>query len=162
MNAKKTYAVFGLGRYGTAVARELVDNGMLSSEAREYAEAITNILMGKSKSDSDYDMVFSNEIATKVMDKLTDENSIVNRRSEMILSLGKGTESKESAPAEESPKAAESKASETPSQMPVIAPKTVEEKNDEIAIFFHFHTFEDVYYNLLDIHRRDSVCSLFA
>ena len=28
MNAKKTYAVFGLGRYGTAVARELVENGM--------------------------------------------------------------------------------------------------------------------------------------
>ena len=28
MNAKKTYAVFGLGRYGMAVARELVDNGM--------------------------------------------------------------------------------------------------------------------------------------
>lgn len=27
MNIKKTYAVFGLGRYGTAVARELVDNG---------------------------------------------------------------------------------------------------------------------------------------
>lgn len=25
---KKTYAVFGLGRYGTAVARELIDNGM--------------------------------------------------------------------------------------------------------------------------------------
>ena len=25
---KKTYAVFGLGRYGTAVAKELVDNGM--------------------------------------------------------------------------------------------------------------------------------------
>ena len=25
---KKSYAVFGLGRYGTAVARELVDNGM--------------------------------------------------------------------------------------------------------------------------------------
>ena len=24
---KKTYAVFGLGRYGIAVARELVDNG---------------------------------------------------------------------------------------------------------------------------------------
>jgi len=23
----KTYAVFGLGRYGTAVAKELVDNG---------------------------------------------------------------------------------------------------------------------------------------
>ena len=28
MKTKKTYAVFGLGRYGTAVARELVDNGM--------------------------------------------------------------------------------------------------------------------------------------
>ena len=28
MKAKKTYAVFGLGRYGIAVARELVDNGM--------------------------------------------------------------------------------------------------------------------------------------
>ena len=28
MQKKKTYAVFGLGRYGMAVARELVDNGM--------------------------------------------------------------------------------------------------------------------------------------
>ena len=28
MKAKKTYAVFGLGRYGTAVARELISNGM--------------------------------------------------------------------------------------------------------------------------------------
>ena len=28
MKSKKTYAVFGLGRYGTAVARELVENGM--------------------------------------------------------------------------------------------------------------------------------------
>lgn len=28
MKAKKTYAVFGLGRYGTAVARALVENGM--------------------------------------------------------------------------------------------------------------------------------------
>ncbi|MBE6549832.1 MAG: TrkA family potassium uptake protein [Ruminococcaceae bacterium] len=27
MKAKKTYAVFGLGRYGTAVAKELVENG---------------------------------------------------------------------------------------------------------------------------------------
>ncbi len=27
MKSKKTYAVFGLGRYGTAVARELVENG---------------------------------------------------------------------------------------------------------------------------------------
>ena len=28
MKSKKTYAVFGLGRYGLAVAKELVDNGM--------------------------------------------------------------------------------------------------------------------------------------
>ena len=28
MKTKKTYAVFGLGRYGAAVARELVENGM--------------------------------------------------------------------------------------------------------------------------------------
>jgi len=28
MKAKRTYAVFGLGRYGKAVARELVENGM--------------------------------------------------------------------------------------------------------------------------------------
>ena len=28
MHKRKTYAVFGLGRYGTAVAKELVDNGM--------------------------------------------------------------------------------------------------------------------------------------
>ncbi len=28
MKARKTYAVFGLGRYGKAVARELVENGM--------------------------------------------------------------------------------------------------------------------------------------
>ncbi len=28
MKAKKTYAVFGLGRYGTAIARELAENGM--------------------------------------------------------------------------------------------------------------------------------------
>ena len=28
MKVNKTYAVFGLGRYGTAVARELVENGM--------------------------------------------------------------------------------------------------------------------------------------
>ena len=28
MKKKKTYAVFGLGRYGTAVAKELVENGM--------------------------------------------------------------------------------------------------------------------------------------
>jgi len=37
MKAKKTYAVFGLGRYGLAVARELVENGMevIAVDAKE-------------------------------------------------------------------------------------------------------------------------------
>ena len=37
MKAKKSYAVFGLGRYGTAVARELVENGMevIAVDARQ-------------------------------------------------------------------------------------------------------------------------------
>ncbi|MBE6956469.1 MAG: TrkA family potassium uptake protein [Ruminococcaceae bacterium] len=37
MKVKKTYAVFGLGRYGTAVARELVENGMevIAVDARQ-------------------------------------------------------------------------------------------------------------------------------
>ena len=41
MKAKKTYAVFGLGRYGTAVARELVENGM-EVIAVDTAERIVN------------------------------------------------------------------------------------------------------------------------
>ena len=37
MQSKKTYAVFGLGRYGMAVARELVENGMevIAVDAKE-------------------------------------------------------------------------------------------------------------------------------
>jgi len=37
MRKKKTYAVFGLGRYGSAVARELVENGMevIAVDARQ-------------------------------------------------------------------------------------------------------------------------------
>ena len=37
MKAKKTYAVFGLGRYGLAVAKELVENGMevIAVDAKE-------------------------------------------------------------------------------------------------------------------------------
>ena len=48
MKAKKTYAVFGLGRYGTAVARELVDNGMeviaVDTEQRIVNDAAARIL----------------------------------------------------------------------------------------------------------------------
>ena len=43
MKTKKTYAVFGLGRYGTAVAKELVENGMeviaVDTEQRKVDEA---------------------------------------------------------------------------------------------------------------------------
>ena len=43
MKTKKTYAVFGLGRYGAAVARELVENGMeviaIDSEERIVNDA---------------------------------------------------------------------------------------------------------------------------
>ena len=41
MKSKKTYAVFGLGRYGIAVARELVENGM-EVIAVDSAERIVN------------------------------------------------------------------------------------------------------------------------
>ena len=44
MQKKKTYAVFGLGRYGTAVARELVANGMeviaVDSDSRLVNDAV--------------------------------------------------------------------------------------------------------------------------
>lgn len=43
MKTKKTYAVFGLGRYGTAVAKELVENGMeviaVDTEQRKVNDA---------------------------------------------------------------------------------------------------------------------------
>lgn len=43
MKTKKTYAVFGLGRYGTAVAKELVENGMeviaVDTEQRKVDDA---------------------------------------------------------------------------------------------------------------------------
>ena len=45
MQKKKTYAVFGLGRYGAAVARELVENGMeviaVDAEQRIVNDAAT-------------------------------------------------------------------------------------------------------------------------
>lgn len=41
MKKKKTYAVFGLGRYGRAVAKELVDNGM-EVMAVDIHQAIVN------------------------------------------------------------------------------------------------------------------------
>ena len=43
---KKTYAVLGLGRYGSAVAKELVDNGQ-DVIAVDADERIVNVLAGK-------------------------------------------------------------------------------------------------------------------
>ena len=39
---KKAYAVFGLGRYGTAVARELVENGMEVIAVDENQDIVNN------------------------------------------------------------------------------------------------------------------------
>lgn len=46
MKNKKTYAVFGLGRYGIAVARELVENGM-EVIAVDIKEEIVNDAIGE-------------------------------------------------------------------------------------------------------------------
>ena len=58
---KKTYAVFGLGRYGTAVARELVDNGMeviaVDSEQRIVNAAAADLPICKCADITDPDVI---------------------------------------------------------------------------------------------------------
>ena len=43
MQTKKTYAIFGLGRYGIAVAKELIENGIeviaVDSDAKKVNDA---------------------------------------------------------------------------------------------------------------------------
>lgn len=46
MSIKKTYAVFGLGRYGLAVARELIENGA-EVIAVDLDEAVVNSVVGE-------------------------------------------------------------------------------------------------------------------
>jgi len=61
MKAKKTYAVFGLGRYGTAVARELVDNGMeviaIDSEEKIVNEAAAHLPVCKCADVTDAEVI---------------------------------------------------------------------------------------------------------
>ena len=61
MKSKKTYAVFGLGRYGTAVARELVENGMeviaVDSDERVVNEAIAYLPVCKCADITDPDVI---------------------------------------------------------------------------------------------------------
>ena len=61
MKIKKTYAVFGLGRYGTAVARELVENGMeviaVDSEERIVNDAASFIPVCKCADVTDAEVI---------------------------------------------------------------------------------------------------------
>ena len=61
MKSKKTYAVFGLGRYGTAVARELVENGMeviaIDTDQRTVNEAAAYLPVCKCADVTDADVI---------------------------------------------------------------------------------------------------------
>lgn len=61
MKAKKTYAVFGLGRYGTAVARELVESGMeiiaIDTDQRTVNEAAAYLPVCKCADVTDADVI---------------------------------------------------------------------------------------------------------
>ena len=61
MKSKKTYAVFGLGRYGTAVAIELVDNGMeviaIDSEQRIVNDAASYLPVCKCADVTDAEVI---------------------------------------------------------------------------------------------------------
>lgn len=61
MKAKKTYAVFGLGRYGAAVARELVENGMeviaIDSEQKIVNDAAAYLPICKCADVSDAEVI---------------------------------------------------------------------------------------------------------
>ena len=61
MKSKKTYAVFGLGRYGAAVARELVDNGMeviaIDSEQRIVNDAVAYLPVCKCADVTDAEVI---------------------------------------------------------------------------------------------------------
>ena len=61
MKTKKTYAVFGLGRYGTAVARELVEDGMeviaVDAEERIVNDAASYLPMCKCADVTDAEVI---------------------------------------------------------------------------------------------------------
>ena len=61
MQKKKSYAVFGLGRYGSAVAQELVDNGMeviaVDSDQKTVMEAAVSLPVCKCADVTDADVI---------------------------------------------------------------------------------------------------------
>ena len=61
MKAKKTYAVFGLGRYGTAVAKELVENGIeviaVDSDERIVNDSVAYLPMCKCADVTDAEVI---------------------------------------------------------------------------------------------------------
>ena len=61
MKVKKTYAVFGLGRYGMAVAKELVDNGMeviaVDTDQRIVNDAAANLPLCKCADVTDAEVI---------------------------------------------------------------------------------------------------------
>ena len=61
MKAKKTYAVFGLGRYGTAVAKELVENGIeviaVDSEERIVNDSVAYLPVCKCADVTDAEVI---------------------------------------------------------------------------------------------------------
>ena len=61
MKVKKTYAVFGLGRYGMAVAEELVDNGMeviaVDTDQRIVNDAAANLPLCKCADVTDAEVI---------------------------------------------------------------------------------------------------------
>ncbi len=61
MKVKKTYAVFGLGRYGMAVAKELVDNGMeviaVDMDQRIVNDAAANLPLCKCADVTDAEVI---------------------------------------------------------------------------------------------------------
>ena len=68
MKTKKTYAVFGLGRYGTAVARELVEHGMeviaVDIEERIVNDAAAYLPICKCADVTDAEVIFRLGIGT--------------------------------------------------------------------------------------------------
>lgn len=68
MRKKKTYAVFGLGRYGTAVAKELVNNGMeiiaVDIDQKIVDEAASDIPICKCADISDPDVIDNLDIGS--------------------------------------------------------------------------------------------------
>ena len=80
MQTKKTYAIFGLGRYGTAVAKELIENGI----------EVNDLEIAKQKNPT-----IPGTLAKQIADNVTaieeNTNKINVLSAKTIISLGAGT-----------------------------------------------------------------------